>query len=287
MTAIEFDQNSNPMSQATPKTPIRRADPSLQERTSKDFLRPFGLPRWAGLLPYAFFWVLLIIPLVRRWRRGPEWNRVRAAIASLGLLVAIGGFLLKAMVWQTMLWPLLSWWLMAAGAILAVGAIAFPPAADPEKERKLQRRHSADYFLNGGRFASGDLPGGPPLRPGTPLYLLLRGQQLLLVPVEGTGDVHAVVELSQVSDIRVDGDSYLPIYLSEAKDPPVREESVDQSESSVLELVTAAGGSIQFRYTGAFSKHLAETAAHAIYSVRKLADRVAGQTPEVFHIIGR
>ncbi len=270
-----------------PPSSIRRADPSLRAQTSKDVLRPFGLPRWAGLLLYAFFWVLLIIPLVRRWRRGPEWNRVRAAIASLGLLVAIGGFLLKAMVWQTMLWPLLSWWLMAAGAILAVGAIAFPPAADPEKERKLQRRHSADYFLNGGRFASGDLPGSPPLRPGTPLYLLLRGQQLLLVPVEGRGDVHAVVELSQVSDIRVDGDSYLPIYLSEAKDPPVREESVDQSESSELELVTAAGGNIQFRYTGAFSKHLAETAAHAIYSVRKLADRVAGQTPEVFHIVGR
>ena len=261
---------------------IRRAGPSLQERTSKDPLRPFGLPRWAGLLLYAFFWVLLIIPLVRRWRRRPDWNRVRAAIASLGLLVAIAGFLLKAMTW-----PLLSWWLIGAGALLAVGAIALPPAADPEKERKLQLRHSADYFLNGGRFASGELPGSPPLAPGTPLYLLLRGLQLLLVPVEGRGDVHAVVELSQVSDIRVDGDSYLPIYLSEAKDPPAREERVDQSKTSVLELVTAAGGSIQFRYTGAFSKHLAETAAHAIYSVRKLADRVAGQTPEVFHIVGR
>ena len=160
------------MSQATPKPPIRRADPSLREQTSKDFLRPFGLPRWAGLLLYAFFWVLLIIPLVRRWRRGPEWNRVRAAIASLGLLVAIAGFLLKAM-----MWPLLSWWLMAAGAILALGAVAIGPAADPDKERKLQARHSADYFLNGGHFSRGDLPNGSSVEPRTRLYLLLRSHQ--------------------------------------------------------------------------------------------------------------
>jgi len=131
------------------------------------------------------------------------------------------------------------------------------------------------------------VPGSPPLQAETPLYLLLKGLQLLLVPVEGSGDIHAVVELSQVAEIRVDGDSYLPIYLSEAKDPPVREERSGQSKTSVLELVTVTGDSMEFRYTGAFSKHLAETAAHAIYSVRKLADGVAGQSPEVFHIVGR
>ena len=270
------------MSQASHQPPIRRADPSLQQRTSKDSLRPFGLPRWAGLLLYAFFWVLLIIPLVRRWRRGPDWNRVRTAMALMGLLVASGGFFLKATQWAV-----LSWWLLAGGAVLALSAIAFGPVADPEKERKLQLRHSADYFLNGGHFASGDLPGSPPLQPETPLYLLLKGPQLLLVPVGGSGDVHAIVKLSEVADIRVDGDSYLPVYLSEAKDPPVHEKQADQSKTSVLELVTVTGDSIEFRYTGAFSKHLAETAAHAIYSVRKLADGVAGQPPEVFHIVRR
>ena len=261
---------------------IRRADPSLREQTSKDFPRPFGLPRWAGLLLYAFFWVLLIIPLVRRWRKGPEWNRVRAGVALLGLLVGIGGFLLKAMEW-----PVLSWWLLGGGTILALGAAAIGPAADPDKERKLQARHSADYFLNGGHFSRGDLPNDSSVEPGTRLYLLLRGQQLLLIPIEGTGDVRAVVELSQVSDVRVDGDSYRPIYISEAKDPPVREARASQSKSSVLELVTVGGHHIQFRYTGAFSKHLAESAAHAIHSVRQLANSVGGQTPEVFHIVGR
>jgi uncharacterized membrane protein len=270
------------MSEITSKPPIRRADPTLQARTSKDSLRPLGLPRWLGLLLYGFFWVLLIIPLIRRWRRGPDWNRVRAAVALLGLIIAMGGFLLKAMQW-----PVFSWWLLAGGAVLALCAVVFGPLADPEKERKLQRRHSADYFLNGGRFVSGDVPGSPPLQAETPLYLLLKGLQLLLVPVEGSGDIHVVVELSQVAEIRVDGDSYLPIYLSEAKDPPVREERSGQSKTSVLELVTVTGDSMEFRYTGAFSKHLAETAAHAIYSVRKLADGVAGQSPEVFHIVGR
>ncbi len=270
------------MSEPTSKPPIRRADPTLKAQTSKDSLRPFGLPRWAGLLLYAFFWVLLIIPLVRRWRRGPDWNRVRAAMALLGLLLAVGGFLLKAMQW-----PVASWWLLAGGAVVALCAVVFGPVADPEKERKLQLRHSADYFLNGGRFVSGDLPGSSPLQPETPLYLLLKGLQLLLVPVEGSGDIHSIIELSQVAEIRVDGDSYLPIYLSEAKDPPVREERVDQSKNSVLALITASGQKVEFHYTGAFSEHLAETAAHAIYSVRKLADGVAGESPEIFHIVGR
>ena len=270
------------MSEPTSKPPIRRADPTLKAQTSKDSLRPFGLPRWAGLLLYAFFWVLLIIPLVRRWRRGPDWNRVRAAMALLGLLLAVGGFLLKAMQW-----PVASWWLLAGGAVVALCAVVFGPVADPEKERKLQLRHSADYFLNGGRLATGGSPGSPPLKPGTPLYLLIKGPQLLVVPAEGVGDVHSIVELSEVAEIRVDGDAYLPIYLSEAKDPPVREARVDQGKTSVLELVTAAGGSMQFQYTGAFCKHLAETAAHAIYSVRQLADGVGGKSPEVFHIVGR
>ena len=270
------------MSQPASKRPIRRADPSLQDQTSKDSLRPFGLPRWAGLLLYAFFWVVLVIPQVRRWRRGPEWNRVRAGLALLGLLAAAGGFILRALEW-----PVLSWWLLAGGAVLAIAAVALTSTDDPEKERKLQLQHSADYFLNGGRLATGGSPGSPPLKPGTPLYLLIKGPQLLVVPAEGVGDVHSIVELSEVAEIRVDGDAYLPIYLSEAKDPPVREARVDQGKTSVLELVTAAGGSMQFQYTGAFCKHLAETAAHAIYSVRQLADGVGGKSPEVFHIVGR
>jgi hypothetical protein len=168
-----------------------------------------------------------------------------------------------------------------------LGAGALPPAADPDRERKLQRRHGADYLLNGGRWEAENLGGSPPLSPGTPVYLLLRGPQILVVPVQGAGEVHTTIETRHIGEILVGGQPYLPVYVSEAKDPPVKEERVDRSATTLLELVTGAQ-TVRFRYAGPFRKHLADTAAHAIYSARKLAaDGVAGQSPEVFHIIGR
>ena len=191
------------------RTKIRRADPSLRERPSKDPLRPFGVPKWIGVLLYALFWFLLLVPLVRRWRRREDWNRVRFAIAlgALGLLA----------------WSISAayWWLAGVAAAAVLGAAALGPAYDPERERKLQRLHQADYLLNGGALVAANLPGDP-LPRGTPLYLMLRGDELLVVPRERAEHVQWVIAIRQIERILVNGETYRPVYVSEAKDPPVR-----------------------------------------------------------------
>ena len=260
----------NPESQ----TKIRRADPSLRERPSKDPLRPFGVPKWIGVLLYALFWFLLLVPLVRRWRRREEWNRVRLTVGlgSLGLLA----------------WGVSTsyWWVAAVAAAALLSAAALGPAYDPERERKLQRLHQADYLLNGGVLVAGELPGDP-LPRGIPLYLMLRGEELLVVPRERPEDVHSAIPVRQIERILVNGETYRPVYVSEAKDPPVREDSVDQAAISTLEIGLTGGNRLRVEYEGAFAKHLAETVAHAVHSVRRLAHGVAGQSPEVFHVVGR
>ena len=99
----------------------------------------------------------------------------------------------------------------------------------------------------------------------------------------------ATVSVCRIDDVRVNGESYVPVYVSEAKDPPVRDEHVDQSATTTTELLFADGRMIELAYSGAFHKHLAETSAHAIYSVKKLAgaESVSGESPEVFHVVGR
>jgi hypothetical protein len=256
---------------------VRRADPALQARPSKDSFRPFGLPRWIGLLLYALFWMVLLVPLVRRWRRRASWQWVRLGMALVGLALLAAGF-----AWSYS-------WIVAGGGVTLLAALLLDPAADPDHERKLQARHQADYFLNGGEFVSGRWPGGNSVPGGARLYLLLRGRELLAVPVKGDGAVAASLGVDNVREILVAGESYRPVYVSEAKDPPRREEHVDRSAKTALELVLRDGERLRFDYTGAFSKHLAETAAHGIYSVRRLggADGVGGESPEIFHIVGR
>jgi hypothetical protein len=169
-------------------------------------------------------------------------------------------------------------------------ALLLRPSPDPDRERDLQRRHRADYLLNGGRLASPwpAAPGGE-LDPGTALYLLLRGREILAVPVDGGGEVSATIDFARIQEILVSGKSYRPVYISEAKDPPVREQAVDKKATAVMTLVMAGCETVSFEYRGAFSTHLAESAAHAIYSVRKLgtAHGVPGESPEIFHIVGR
>ncbi len=256
---------------------VKRADPALRERPSKDAFRPFGLPRPIGYLLYALFWVVLLVPLIRRLRRRPSWSKIRWIALGAGLLLFAAG------------WALPQTALAFCGGVLALTALLLPPATDPDRERKLQARHGADYFLNGGEFIWGCWPGGATVVAGTRLYLLLRGQELLAVPIKGEGDVQASLAVDGVQRILVAGQSYVPVYVSEAKDPPRREKQVDRAAKTTMELVLENGETLRFEYTGAFSKHLAETAAHAIYSVRRLggADSVGGQSPEVFHVIGR
>ena len=176
-------------------------------------------------------------------------------------------------------------WLAIPGSLLVLLALLVRGVRDPEHERKLQARYQSDYFLNGGKLTAGRFPGIPT---GEPLYILLKDQVLLFVPADGV-DVAGVLAVPEIEDIRVHGKPYVPVYVSEAKDPPVRETHVDQTATAPMELFLKDGRVLRFEYTGAFHTHLAETAAHAIYSVKRLggSDRVGGQSPEVFHVIGR
>lgn len=237
------------------------------------------MPRWIRLLLYPVFSTLLLIPVVRRLRRDPRrWNLIRFSAAAASVAVGVFG------AW----WG--AWWLVALGGAVSAAALLLGPSPDPDRERDLQRRHRADYLLNGGRLAS-PWPSalGAPLGTGTALYLLLRGREILVVPVDGPGEVRETIDFAHITDILVNGESYRPVYISEAKDPPVREQTVDKKATTVMTLVMAGGERLSLEYEGAFSKHLAESAAHAIYSVRKLgtAHGVSGESPEIFHIVGR
>ena len=154
-----------------PRGPHRQgakpADPLLEEGREADVFRPFGLPKWAGVMLYAAFWFLLAIPLVRRWRRRPWWNAARVVVA----LVALAPFAVWALQEAR---PGTGW--LAAGALGGAFALVCGPAADPDRERKLQRRHRAQYLLNGGVLAAGRLPNLEPLPNDAPLYLLIRGE---------------------------------------------------------------------------------------------------------------
>jgi hypothetical protein len=220
--------------------------------------RPFGLPRWAGYGLYALFSFLLLIPLVRRWRRHPRWIFARLALAATAAAGLAWAFTQH-----------LPWWAWTPPILLLLAAAALGPTADPDRERKIQRRHQAQYLLNGGVFAGGRLPSSEPLAPNRPLYLLIRGEHLLLTPQQGDAEVHSALPIARIRRIEVDGEAYLPIYVSEAKDPPVKETQVDRRAASELALHFDDGNTVGFRYVGAFHKHLAETAAHAVYSVRE------------------
>ena len=249
------------------------SDPAQQEGAGKRSLRPARPSKWIESLLYAFFWVVLLVPNVRRRRRRADWWRVRLLAAGLGLAVAALGMTFSKL------------WLVIPGSVLVLLALLVRGVRDPEHERKLQARYKSDYFLNGGKLTAGRFPGVPT---GEPLYILLKDQELLFVQTDSV-EVAGVLAAPEIEDIRVDGKPYAPVYVSEAKDPPVRETHVDQTATAPMELFLKDGRVLRFEYAGAFHTHLAETAAHAIYSVKRLggSDGVGGQSPEVFHVIGR
>lgn len=249
------------------------ADPAQQEGDKKRSHRPARTSKWIESFLYAFFWIILLLPTVRRRRRRPDWWRVRLLAAGLGLAAAALGMSFSKL------------WLVIPGSVLVLLALLVRGVRDPEHERKLQARYKSDYLLNGGKLTAGRFPGVPT---GEPLYMLLKDQELLFVPADGV-DLAGVLAVPEIEDIRVHGKPYIPVYVSEAKDPPVRETHVDQTATAPMELFLKDGRVLRFEYTGAFHTHLAETAAHAIHSVKRLggSDGVGSQSPEVFHVIGR
>lgn len=195
---------------------------------------------------------------LRILRRRPVWNWLRAgAFVAAGLAtIATSG-----------------WWRLA-GPGLALLALLLAKTKDPDAERRIQRMHRAEYMLNGGEWAgSSNAAMSAALAPRTELYLLIRDRHLLLVPRNRNGELHRAVALAEVERVLVDGGAYLPTYVSEAKQPPVREREVDRHAESELELTLRSGESLLFVYRGAFRQHLAASAAHAIFSARNQMPR--------------
>ena len=223
----------------------KAADPLLEQGRQKDTLRPFGVPRPVGALLYLLFGSLLLIPLVRRMRRRASWVRWRLALGLLGL----GGTALSWLRFESLLGVI-------AGALSLLLALALGRLRDPDAERILQRRHRADYLLNGG------------LHQGETFYLLIRGEHLLLVPRKEE-EVQSAIRIERIARILVDGEPYVPVYVSEAKDPPTRAAEPIVDQTSVLLLELDDGRTLEFEYAGAFARHLADTAAHGVYSVRE------------------
>lgn len=241
----------------------------------KDRFHPFGAPKWVGVLLFSLFWSILLIPRIRKLRRGENWNRIRLGIGVFTLLLVIAGVALNSII--------LFW----GGLALNLFALLAKPLPDPDRERNIAREHQADYYLNGGTLLADleSLEGD--IKHGTDVNLLLRGQELLFVPAASGSAVKYRLDIQSIDDIKVAGESYKPVFVSEAKDPPVREETVDKTAATSMELAFDNGRTIRFLFTGAFSKHLASTAAHTIYGVRKLGrtDGVGGESPKVFNIV--
>lgn len=250
------------------------ADPELQEGRPEKPLRPFGIPRWLGASLYLLFSFVLLVPLVRRWRRERWWRAARAMLVVAGLS-AIGAWISGS----------LGALPGGLGVISLLCGIWLGPLTDPDQERKLQRKHRADYLLNGGVFCEGSFRGSEPLPAERPLYLLIRSPHVMVVPQRGDGEVHAAIDIRRIERIEVGGQPYVPVYVSEAKDPPVREKTVDQKASTQMTLTLDDGTRLGFHYRGAFHKHLAETAAHGIYSVR--AALLSGAAAPALRVLNR
>jgi len=218
---------------------------------------------------YPLFWLILLIPLLGRWRRRRSWRQARVIGWIAGAALSAGGG------WGQ------HWLTLAAGVVLLALATLLAPLADPDAGRKLAESLGAWHTLTGGVYSAGDLR----LAEGTPLWLFLTPQEMIVVSALEPGPAQTRYNLSGLREIRVDGESYQPRYVSFAKAPPRRSEKVETGARSRLALEFEPDA-LQLEYQGAFARHLAEIAAHTLYDMRKLCLLNGAGRPPQFPLLG-
>ncbi len=239
---------------------VRRSDPTLasQELRSGNRVGAGVLRGLQAVLSPTVF----VFRRARVLRRSRGWNWIRAVLLVGGLALASSS----------------AGWMRVAFLGFALLAAFLRRLPDPDWERRIQRIHGADYLLNGGEWAGGPRgEGADRLRSGTALHLLVRGSHLLLLPKGRNAPVHVALRIDEIDRIRVDGRDYGPVYVPQAKQPPSRDTEFDRHAVADLSLEPRQGEPLRFRYRGPFASHLAETAAHAVHSVRSGRPPGAGE----------
>ncbi len=202
--------------------------------------------RIAGAVFGPFFGLLLLIPLLRRYRRRPWWRWVRVLVTLIGLTLLVTGQGRPGM--------------LAPGLVLLLLAVLWGPLEDPDRMRQLARHLGASHAVNGGYYVGGTLD----LVPGTALQFFLSKEELQVVATER----HNIgpFQLAAMEAIQVDGQNCRPQNVSFAKAPPKRDEHPDHSARCHLTLrFTSPPAWVEIEYCGVFSRHLAEVAARTLH----------------------
>lgn len=220
--------------------------------------------RVAGILLSPLFGALLLVPILRRERRKARWRWVRIAGWLAGVAFLVAG-------WDHA-------WAQAAGAALFLAATILRGIEDPERLRKAAERLGARHVVNGGFFVAGDPELKNGLKKGTTLLFFISPAELLAASASAPEQVIWRCPLAGIEAIQVATEDYQPHYVSFAKAPPVRDDNADRDARCCLTLQVSEADGIQarphkldFEYRGVFARHLAEIAAHTIYSCRALA----------------
>jgi hypothetical protein len=239
--------------------------------------------RLGSVLLAPLFGALLLVPIIRRQRRKPQWVwwRLGGCLAAAALLAAGWGHA----------------WAESLAAVLMITAAILPKIEDPQRVQKAAERLGSQHVVNGGFLACCDLlaahrtetqesvttfPGRGAgsaewRKGGTPLWLFLSRDELIVSACAAPEQVVWKCLLINIDSIHIDSEIYRPQYVSFAKAPPVRDEKPSRGVRCLLTIrvagTNAVPAQLQLEYRGAFARHLAEVAAHAIHSCRDLARR--------------
>ena len=219
--------------------------------------------RVAGILLSPLFGALLLVPILRRERRKPRWRWVRLAGWLAGAVSFAAG------------WGRGNPWAQGAGVALLLGATILRRIEDPERVRKAAEALGARHVVNGGFFVAGGPEPKDRLKQGAPLLFFVSPAELLAASSNAPEKAIWRCPLAGIEAIQVAAEDYQPHYVSFAKAPPVRDDNADRDARCCLTLQVNEAGrpgrKLDFEYRGVFARHLAEIAAHTIYSCRALA----------------